>query len=284
MQTEPMQLVCPKCGVFDAIEQSSGKHLCLACMYEGEFVHRGGETLAVAPDAVIDVDGTILDTVPPLVPDTEDPDDDDGEDHARVLRSISDNGGVLAHVDNVGGDIDDATVAATPLAEPAPIKAGTFVHVEPLNRDGLVVDDDDKDSLVVEFPTGKRKTLARVDCAPIGDEDVITDRHGMAGHAVNETMLTEVMFAIASAILTAGADCVNDDDDRTFSAPSYGWAPPPANEVPEMELASAYAIAILIRHYDLDSNEVRTIAANLMTLASAETPNNTKGNNSDEAN
>lgn len=284
MTTSDTALVCPACGKRDCIEQSTG-YLCLACMYEGPFV---------TPD--------------------EYRRDETGELAQAIYERATPPGSVDAPQGDGGGDTSEtdatftpssATPVAPPMQERSDIVSDSATDTEheppivPEMVDALVgkrvhvlgYDIDCKvtsvhgDVVIVRDQDGDSFDIKRDECVELApDAGSIDNVHPYGQH--DETTDPAVMFAIAAAIMTAGADAVLTDDTgrRTMAPPVHGWAPPPANEVPEMELAAAYVVAVLMLHYDIATSDVRAMAANLMQAASADSNTDTESEtDSDEA-
>lgn len=240
---------CPKCGVDDSIDVGATDRLCLSCRNEWDTTKQRYEPAPVvdAPavrrsgaDVVAEIMASeSIEAV--LTPDL---------DAAELLRDH----GIDYPTDN----------------EP-PSLVGHFVRDLVEGDVLLVVDDDDANALVCETVTGKRTLLGVDRIADLGTEAPAAASDTPRGDVGDEGPLVGVIATIASLCLTTGVASVDDDDERTLLNPPTGWLPPPASDIPEAEQGAAYAVAILVRTFNLDTSVVLDIARSLMAGATAST-------------
>lgn len=240
---------CPECHKADAVDLSSGQWLCLSCRNEWN--------PADVPPERPSVD-SILGQGDPELPGI---DTDPAGGH---WASWTEREPTLAAESSEGPDGP---------TEPPSDWSGLFVRdtLHPERGLLLVVADDDGVSLEVQgADQGGSWITERANCSVVPEPD-----EGLAAPEPpvdnNNEPLAPVILAIAGLALEAGADSVGDDDERTLYAPRIGWLPPPCDGVPEAEQGVAYAIAILVRHFDLDTALIRQLAAGLLTGAQAGT-------------
>jgi hypothetical protein len=247
MMTEAHLAPCPKCGVADSIDLSDGVRLCLQCRTEW----RPADVVAL------------------VATDKRDP-----VDVAEGWGAV----GEILHA-RTADDVLNVPPDPAPTDTPAPLIparrldaaddwAGEFVRRDD-GRTFLVINDDGGVFVGVQTADGAvfsadRSTLTLLGDEPVGPGEVI--------HAGgDDEPLPAVMLAVAAAAITVAVDSIgtNTEGEQTITSPRIGWLPPPCDQVPEVEVGVAYAIAALILAFGLDRGEVVKLAANLMTGAEA---------------
>jgi hypothetical protein len=240
---------CPECHKADAIDLSNGDWLCLQCHHEWNPADVPPELPSV--DSIL---GPGDPELPGITPVPEVPRVAGWAEREPELTSAG-------------------REAASGTGEQAPDWSGLFVRdtLHPERGVLLVVDDDGGPGLELQGSDPAASYIAgRETCEILAlpDEGI-----AMPGAPVSDAgePLAPVILAIAGLTLEAGADSVGDDAERTLYNPRIGWLPPPCDGVPEAEQGVAYAVAILIRHFDIPNELVRQLAAGLLTGAQAGT-------------
>ena len=246
MTTTPTRTVqCPDCGGVDAIDLSDGRWLCLNQECRCEWDPR---ELPMAPPA--------------------------RESEATFTASPS-----LARVLNASDADEVLRAPAEELAylggahEPArggPDWTGLFVRYERMGVNALVVEDKGGARLELQGEDGTTYKCMRSSCVIIGDtlDPMALDRPDHVPTDDDGAPIAATILATAGLTLTVALDAIDNAEDGGVGNPRIGWLPPPCNDVPEVEQGVAYACAFLITTWGLDTNEVRTLAANLLQGAS----------------
>lgn len=247
--TQSNVTTCPQCDAADSIDLAGGLRLCLQC--RNEWNPRDVKPKPVAPVVV---------SPPP---------DEDATRVAAILAA-GDAEDVLtpylidlATGDQLHVDEDDDYAMAGYL--------GTWCVDEDTDEVWLCIGTNSSGTVDLQKANGKVRVgvdpsgvvwIAEADLHLYG---VTSDTDDDSGPMVN------VIATIASLVLTTGVASIADDEDRTLLNPPTGWLPPPASDIPEAEQGAAYAVAILVRTFNLDTEAVLTIAQSLMAGASAST-------------
>jgi hypothetical protein len=240
---------CPKCGVDDSIDVGATDRLCLSCRYEWDTTQQRYEA--------------------PPTPD-EPPARRTGADVVADIMAAESIEAVLTP-DLTAAELLREHGIDYPTDDDEPTMVGHFVRDLVEGDILLVVDDDDPNALVCETVTGKRCVLGMDRVADLGTEAPAAINDVPRDTTNGNEPLVGVVFTIASLCLTTGVAAVDDDDERTILNPPTGWLPPPASDIPEAEQGAAYAVAILVRTFNLDTNVVLDIARSLMAGAQAST-------------
>lgn len=234
-------MVCPKCGSADQLAMSDGVVLCLDCRHE----HDGTQT---APTPAPNVDATET----PLA---------GHSDTATILAAET-----VADVLAAGGESPpiDAPLAGDPPAADTPNLAGRFLHVRGYVDALLCVEDDGGATITCVDMDDFTRTVNRTDVAAAEMDGTDPLAPTIGATTVSEDQPYDpAIFAVASAAITQGLACIGDDGETLYN-PRIGWLPPPCDQVPEAEQGVAYAIALLIVTFGLDTGSVEQIAATLM--------------------
>ena len=238
---------CPKCGSSDQLDMSGDTWLCLDCRNE----YATADGLAAARGDVDTGDG-IMSTDPVAAAVLSATTVDDVLDYgAHDVMRLSD---ML--------DADDERLHVSHWA-------GQFV--KSLHGDDiyLCTEDEGGDTIAVQGEHGPIVPVKRANYELIGfDPDALAPVVG-AETVTEDQPFDPAIFAVAALAITQGLACLADDEDQTLLNPRIGWLPPPCNQVPEVEQGVAYAIALLVRTYQLDREGVEQIAATLMEGAQA---------------
>lgn len=237
--------VCPECAKPDSVDLGDGNRLCLGCRHEWN--PADPELVARHKAAALEHERQArVDTV--LGPDPA--------DHlADALEAA------VASPDELDGD--DGT------GEPVPDWSGKFVR-DTLHPDRgvlLVTVDDGGRGLELQDSRGVGYIASRDACTYLGDDPAGPGVDVTEGGDAGIVPLAPVIFAVAGLALEAGVDSVGEGPDPELYDPRIGWLPPPCDGLPEAEQGIAYAVAILIRHFDLDRETVRQLAAGLLLMA-----------------
>lgn len=240
---------CPQCRGNDSIEVEEGRRLCLACRHEW---------------SPADVDWA---KVPPKPAPAATPHDADDN---RAILAAGNADDVLAHVEPLPTPEE---VAPTPVLDGTPDWSGNFV--EHTDNDGLTatylcVEDDGRETITIASEDGAERIVLRSRCTLAADRHP-SETTAPEGEGVEYEPLAAVVLMVSSLCLTVGLQCVGEDEEHTLATPLTGWMPPPADGIPEAEQGAAYAVALLIRAFDLDRDAITTMALNLMTGAEAGT-------------
>lgn len=247
-QTTPNTMACPECAADDSIELALGERLCLACRHEWNPL----------------VDAAVR-AVEPYVEHVQRSDD---PDIARVLSATTPDE-VLTEPLTAAERIAEHT-GVEPADDADPL-LGRFVRIVGYTDLALVVETGvDGGRAVIEWASGIRSTFPTTDLSALTDEEVNEHNATPAVDVDDDGPIVGVIATIASLVLSVGAEAVAGDEDRTLLNPRIGWLPPPASDIPEVEQGAAYAVAILIRTFNLDGNVVIEIAQSLMAGAAAE--------------
>lgn len=247
--TQANTTTCPECNAADSIDLAGGLRLCLQCRNEWNPAHvQATPPPPPAPTLVLNERGETVAAI--LHSDTAD----------DVLRGPADDEAHEAH-DEVHDDDDDEASeylgqwGVTNDTDTLYLCIGTYA------------------SGVVDLQAENGNVRTGVDPAGLtwyGDEPPTLRAHDGADDDTSEP-LVGVIATIASLVLTTGVASVGDDEDRTLLNPPTGWLPSPASDIPEAEQGAAYAVAILVRTFNLDTVAVLAIAQSLMAGASAST-------------
>lgn len=234
--------LCPRCKADDSIDMSGGTRLCLQC--QNEWDPRTEVAESVLPnDDVANVGVTLADW------------------QERILSAPT----VDAVLAPGNGDVTTnvGPLRSDPAFTDATDWSDKFVRL-PDGRTGLVVTDNGKTHVSVQFSDGTRKRVARASCMYLGDEP-LSEGTGVVGVADDEP-LPQTMLAVAGLALTIGVEAFGDggNGDWGINSPRIGWLPPPCDQIPEVECGIAYAIAALIGVFGLDTEQVTRLAANLI--------------------
>ena len=243
--TEITLTSCPSCKAADPVDLGDGHLLCLACRNEWDpkdpallAEHRAAALAHERDELVAAVLGP-------------DPGDRIGDpEEAPTLPSA-------------GSEIPPGTPG------PPSYWSGKFVR-DTLHPDRgvlLVVEDDGTRGLELQDSRGVGYIASRDALTYLGDDPTGPGEDVTEGDAPGFVPLASVIFAVAGLALEAGTDAVGEGDDPELYEPRIGWLPPPCDGLPEAEQGIAYAIAILIRHFDLDREIVRQLAAGLLLTA-----------------
>lgn len=240
---------CPECGAADSVDVGDGSRLCLACRHEWD--PKDPALLAAHKAAALEHEQAAR-VAAVLGPDPA--------DHLAETLEATVEAGELPEGDEGTG-------------EPAPDWSGKFVR-DTLHPDRgvlLVVVDDGGRGLELQDSRGVGYIASRDACVYLGDEPVGPGDDVTGGDEAGMVPLAPVIFAVAGLALEAGVDAVGEGDDPELYDPRIGWLPPPCDGLPEVEQGIAYAVAILVRHFQLDRSIVRQLAAGLLIGAEAGT-------------
>lgn len=243
--TNDVTSACPSCGRADSIDLSDGTRLCLNCRTEWDPKHPATMQLGIDARDELDTEDRI--------------------DTAEILRATT-------AADVLGPDLSPEETWRDHMGlqlvetEPSPL-LGLFVTLPPDHAvEWLVIEDDGGALVKLRDSTGTETLVDRdmlaLDVRYDDDDEGTTD-----ATPSDDEPIVGVIASVASLVLTVGAEAVADDDDRTLLNPRIGWLPPPASDIPEVEQGAAYAVALLIKLFGLDRQQVLDIASNMMAGA-----------------
>lgn len=238
---------CPQCGKADAIDLDSGDRLCLNCRNEWDPKRKHAmPTTAFEPEA------TRL---------------QDKYDIAQILNAPT----VADVLGTPPRDIVDMAVINKQLPEGAPpieewpeqfvrTSGGDVLLVTEVMPNGLIRG---RDRWGTEYEVGWWTVTY------LGDDPAeALDMSGVVGEVSAEPVIPAVL-AVAGLALTVGLQAISEDEEVGLTHAPIGWLPPPANECPEAEQGVAYAIALLIRIFGIDKEQVAKLASNLLVGSEA---------------
>lgn len=240
-------MICPKCSSADQLAMQGDVWLCLDCRHE----YNASDGLAAERGESAQGDG-IMSTDPVM---------------ASVLAAQTADEVLAVQVQAILDLPDDDD--EEPHVEHVAHWAGQFVRHVQDHEVFLCVEDDGGDHIAVQGETGGVVPVRRSNYALLDyDPDALAPVTG-AETVSEDQPFDPAIFAVAALAITQGLACLAMDEEQTLLNPRIGWLPPPCNEVPEVEQGVAYAIALLVRTYQLDRDGVEQIAATLMEGAQA---------------
>lgn len=245
MTTTELTTKCPECKAAGPVDLGDGLMLCLEC--RAEWNPLDPELLARASvDAILgpEMDGGLFHA-------TEDP------GLFPATTELAPGGPLTASEDEPGTEAppDDWT--------------GFFVRdtLTPNRRVLLVIQDDGDPLLLVQDRTGTDFHADRATLEFLGSDPDLAQEIEVDGSSDETAPVSSLILAVAGLALEAGVEIVGEGDEPELYTPRIGWMPPPCDGVPEAEQGVAYAVGILVRHFDLDKALVRQLAAGLLTGA-----------------
>lgn len=245
--------ICPSCKATNSVDLEPPIRLCLECRAEWN-------------------PAEVVPTLDELV------DAELGPDEATTpLPGFPGGDPVPAEVVQAAREAWDARPGPDGTVTPPSDWSGFFVRdtLHPERGTLLVTVDDGGEGLELSDSNGRsyvagRSTMDFLGDEPIGPGELVAGQEG-----AELIPLAPIIFAVAGLALEAGVDAVAEDGERELYNPRIGWLPPPCDGVPEVEQGIAYAVAILIRHFDLDSALIRQLASGLLIGAEAGTESET---------
>ena len=220
---------------------SDGVVLCLDCRHE----HDGKQPAPMPASDPAPIETTV--EVP--------------SDTAPILAAAT-----VADVLAAGGETPPivAPLAGDSPAVDTPNLAGRFVRLRGYVVSELCTEDDGHPTIVCMNEAGNVHSPLRSDVIAVDDDGGDPLAPTIGAQTVSEDQPYDpAIFAVASAAITQGLACIGDDGTTLYN-PRIGWLPPPCDQVPEAEQGVAYAIALLIVTFGLDTGSVEQIAATLM--------------------
>ena len=238
---------CPKCGSSDQLAMQGDVWLCLDCRNE----YNAADGLAAER----------ANSAPARS------DEEHSSDVERVLHAATADEVLAVQVQAILDLPDEAPEDGD--EEHVFHWAGQFVRRIGTDDIFLCLEDELGESIAVQGEDGPVIPVHRRNYELVGfDPDALAPVVG-AETVTEDQPFDPAIFAVAALAITQGLACLGTDEDQTLNNPRIGWLPPPCNQVPEVEQGVAYAIALLVRTYQLDRDGVEQIAATLMEGAQA---------------